>query len=568
MNPRYVAFGSASRRCLANPSMKPAELTALLDRLIAAGENEVVEFKEAGDNFSTSDIGKYFSALANEANLRSTDAGWLVFGVSDARVVVGTDYRIDAERLHSLKKQISDGAGASFREIHELKHPGGRVLLLEIPPAPRGIPIGWNGHCFARAGEHLVALSDVKRDEIRKQGIADDWTAAVVPQATSDHLDPAAIVRARHGFAERYSARVPPADIAAWDDATFLAKAQLTRDGGVTRAALLLLGKDSSSQLLSPHPAQLTWKLVGQEHGYEHFRLPFLLNATAVYRRIRNIQLRLLPPGELIYREISKYDERSVLEALYNCIAHQDYRQNSRIIVTEFPDRVEFISVGEFYDGQPDDYVRGELTPRKYRNPFLVEAMTQLNLIDHMGYGIHRMITDQVRRFLPLPDYDLSRAGEVSLTIPGAVIDEAYSQLLMLRTDLEFDDILALDRVQKSLSLPAATTRRLRRAGLIEGRKPHIHVAASVAGASGAKAEYIRTRRQTDDHYAKLVTDYLTEYGSADRRDLETLLLAVLSDALSDQQKRNKVSNLLGKLRRGGVIRNAGSRQKPRWELG
>lgn len=33
-------------------------------------ENEVVEFKEAKINYSFEDIGKYFSALGNEANIR------------------------------------------------------------------------------------------------------------------------------------------------------------------------------------------------------------------------------------------------------------------------------------------------------------------------------------------------------------------------------------------------------------------------------------------------------------------------------------------------------------------
>lgn len=84
--------------------------------------------------------------------------------------------------------------------------------------------------------------------------------------------------------------------------------------------------------------------------------------------------------------------------------------------------------MGEFYDGAPDDYTLVERTPRKYRNPFLVEAMTELNLIGHLGYGIHRIVRDQVRRFVPLPDYDLEPdQGEVRLTIPGAVIDEAYT---------------------------------------------------------------------------------------------------------------------------------------------
>ena len=43
--------------------------------------------------------------------------------------------------------------------------------------------------------------------------------------------------------------------------------------------------------------------------------------------------------------------------------------------------------------------------------------------------------------------------------------------------------------------------------------------------------------------------------------------MSQLSDALTDEQKRNKTGNLLTQLRRSGEIHNAGSRTRPRWEL-
>ncbi len=342
-----------------------SELTELLLRLLGGWENEVVEFKEAAWQFSADKTGEYVSALSNEANLRGGGSGWLVFGVSNSRQIVGTTHLVDGQRRQSLKHHIhqSIDQGLTIREVYEVTFDGKRVVLLEVPAAPRGIPISWKGDYRARAGESLVPLTLDKLDEIRRQTIDADWTAVVVPEATMAHLDPLAIARARKGFAERYSPRIAMADIETWDDATFLAKARLTRDGKITRAALLLLGDDASTHLLTPHPAQLTWKLVGEQQAYEHFRPPFLLSATALVARIRNVQLRLMPPSELIYREISKYDERSLLEGMYNCIAHQDYTKNSRIIVTEHPDRIMFVSVGEFFDGSPDEYVLDEITP-------------------------------------------------------------------------------------------------------------------------------------------------------------------------------------------------------------
>lgn len=480
--------------------MNQAELTQLLNSLIVTWENEVVEFKQAGSDYSTDDIGRYFSALANEANLRGAEGGWLVFGVNNkTRQVVGTGYRPQAERLHALKMQIADSAEPriTFRDIHELAHADGRVLLFEIPAAPQGIPIAWKGHYYARAGESLTSLGLDKLDDIRRQTLAQDWTAQMVAGAKLDDLDEAAVRKARESFAQKYANRFQAGEVEGWPLATFLDRARVTQNGQITRTALLLLGKGESAYRLSPYPAQLTWKLEGPERAYEHFGPPFLLSTTRLYQRIRNIQLRLLPQDELLPIEVSKYDQKIVLEALHNCIAHQDYTRNGRVVVTELPDRLVFENEGNFFEGQPDEYIQGDKTPRRYRNPALALAMVELNMIDTMGYGIHSIYAGQARRYFPLPDYDLSDPGAVKLTIYGGVVDPAYSRLLIQKTDLPLADVLALDRVQKKLPIPDEAATRLRRSRLIEGRKPNYHVSAAVAEATANKADYIRTGRRT-----------------------------------------------------------------------
>ena len=550
--------------------MSYTELFALLEQLVSTWENEVIEFKETGDNYSTSDIGKYFSALANEANLRGAERAWLVFGVNNkSRAVVGTSYRIESERLQSLKMQIAQRTEPSitFRNIHELRHPSGRVVMFEIPAAPSGIPIAWNGHYYARAGESLTSLGLDKLDEIRRQTAAADWSAQVVAGATLAHLDDAAVSQARESFAKKYANRFPAEQVMSWRLETFLDRARLTRDGKLTRAALLLLGKAESAHLLLPHPAQMTWKLEGPERAYEHLGPPFLLNTSALYRRIRNIQIRILPDDALLAVEIAKYDRKVVLEALHNCIAHQDYTRNGRIVVTERSDRLLFENEGSFFEGHPSDYITGNKTPRRYRNPFLAQAMTELNMIDTMGYGIHEMHVNQAKRYFPMPDYDLGDPGVVRMTVYGGIVDPAYTRMLMQKTNLSLMDILALDRVQKHLPIEGAMARRLRRARLIEGRKPNLHVSALVAKVTASKADYIRTRTQDDAFYAKLITDYLEKFGTASRQEIDKLLWGKLSDALSNEQKKNKINNLITKLRRSGHIRNYGSRKASEWRL-
>lgn len=550
--------------------MTEPQLQALLKDLIARWEGEVVEFKRAGHDYSTDKIGQYFSALANEANLRGLSCAWLVFGIDNKqRAVVGTDYRPEADRLQSLKHQISDDTQPSvtLRNIHELHHANGRVLLFEIPAAPRGMPIAWKGHYYSRSGESLDALGVDKQDEIREQTQATDWSAQPLPGVALSVLDDAALQKAREAFAKKHANSLAAGEVLNWPLETFLNRCKLAKDGQLVRAAVLLLGKAESSHLLSPHPAQLTWRLEGPERAYEHFGPPFLLSTSALYQKIRNVQIRILPEDQLVAVEVAKYDQRIVLEALHNCIAHQDYARSGRIVVTEWPDRLVLENEGSFYEGQPADYIDGTRTPRRYRNPQLAQAMVELNMIDTMGYGIHTIHREQARRYFPMPDYDLSEPQAVRLTIHGRVVDPAYSRLLIQKTDLPLADVLALDRIQKKLPLPDEAVARLRRAGLIEGRKPNLHVSASVAKATASLADYIRTRAQDDEFYAKLITDYLGKSGEATRAEINRLLLSKLSEALTDEQKDNKVANLLTNLRRRGQIRNAGTRGQPRWTL-
>ncbi len=420
---------------------------------------------------------------------------------------------------------------------------------------------------IARAGESLNALGWDKQDEIRNQTRAVDWSAQVVDKANINHLDPVAVQKARESFARKYANRFPEDEIKSWDTKTFLNRARLTQDGHITNTTLLLLGKPESAHLLSPHPAQMVWKLEGTERAYEHFYPPFLLSTTFLYHKIRNIQIRILPDDELLPIEVAKYDQKVVLEALHNCIAHQDYTRNGRIIVTEFQDKLVFENEGSFFEGSPDDYIFGSKISRRYRNTFLVQAMAELNMIDTMGYGIHEMHLVQAKRFLPLPDYDLSECNSVRMTIHGKVVDPAYSRLLMQKKDISLVDTIALDRVQKKLSLPSKTTQHLRRAGLIEGRKPNVHISSIVAQVIDKKAEYIKLRALNDQHYAELIVGYLEKFNKASREDINSFLWDKLSDALDDTQKRNKISNLLTNLRRKGLIRNTASRKAPYWAL-
>ncbi len=554
--------------------MDDQELRRKLTELMALpNEVEWVEFKAAKSDYDFRKLGSYFSALSNEANLNSRNCGWLIFGVSNElpRRVVGTGYREDPAKLDRLKKEVADQTTSriTFSGIDELIHEEGRVLMFEIPPAPRGIPIAWQGHYYGREGESLAPLSIHEIEEIRGQVRQSDWTEATCDGAGIQDLDPEAIAEARRQYKEKNPRLAPEVD--AWSDTAFLNTAKVTIQGRITRAALLLLGCEEATHFLSPADPRITWILKdanGLDLDYEHLGPPFVLNTARASSRIRNLRYRYMGSGNLFPTEVSQYDPWVIREALHNAIAHQDYRQSGRVALVEGPESVLVTNSGSFLPGSVEYVIESEAPPGFYRNPYLANAMVALNMIDTIGSGIKRMFRTQRERFFPLPDYDLNDPEKVAVRIYGKILDERYTQLLIAKAGLSLQEVIALDHVQKGRTLTEKQFRLVKSKGLVEGRRPNLYVSSKVAAATGARAQYIRDRALDKAHYKGLVTQYLREYGKAKREHFEDLLIDKLSDALSRQQKRTWVKNLLQEMRRRDkTIRRIGGRRYGNWVL-
>lgn len=292
---------------------------------------------------------------------------------------------------------------------------------------------------------------------------------------------------------------------------------------------------------------------------------PFLLAGARLLQRIRNLIVRALPSGTLFPQEITQYDPWVIREALHNAIAHQDYRRHGRVVVVEFPDRVLLTNVGDFLPGDVETVIRQDAPQAIYRNPFLADAMVELNLIDTQGGGIKRMFETQRRRSFPLPDYDLNDPGRVAVSVSGRILDERYTRLLMERTDLDLGQVMLLDRVQKGQRIGRDEHRRLKSAALIEGRYPNLIVAGSVAKAAGEAGRHIRERGFDKQYYLDLIFALVREHGPVGRKDVDQVLLPKLPDRLTKEQKLRKINNLLQELRRSGRIENSGRRSKPEW---
>ena len=549
--------------------MSNLDLTALVDRLRKEPrETEWLEFKR--DHWEPHVIGEYLSALANAACISGKPNGYLVFGVEDStHKVVGTSFDPASTKGKGnqdlpiwLSTKLKPNVGVL---IHEVNHPSGRVVLFEINRA-WSRPVLFDGKGYIRIG---TSKTDLERHPDRARAIwnsQSDWSAEVVQGATIRDLEPKALRKARSEFATKHPRQAD--EVGRWDDATFLNKAKLTRQGRVTKAALLLVGKPESTSFLSPSVARVSWFLKdarNRELDYEHFDPPFILQVNRILKRIRNLTIRALPSGTLFPQELSQYDPWVIREALHNCIAHQDYSLRGRVQVVETPSTIILTNLGSFLPGNVDRVVRQDAPMEISRNTYLAEAMVNLNMIDTQGGGIKKMFLRQRDRFFPLPDFDLTEPDRVKVIILGMIADEHYTRLLMERTDMNLSQVILLDRVQKRMRIDRDAARLLRREGLVEGRYPNLIISSTLAQTTGQKAEHIRRRGFDKKYYLDMIEELIRKHEPVSRKDIDALLLDKLPEVMSADQKRNKVNNLIKELSRSRRIVNRGSRGNPQW---
>lgn len=528
------------------------QLIEILERLIKTSENEVIEFKEASNKYKFNDIGQYFSALSNEANLRGLHEAWLVFGVEDkTKEICGTHFYEQGNPLPGLKKDIANHTnnGLGFKEIYEIEYKNKRVIMFQIPPAIPGIPTTWDKAAFSREGESLAPLPMDKMEEIKQQK-GFDWSKQIVEEAVIEDLDPEAIVMARKQFKEKNGRkRLTPEILDGYSDIEFLDKAGLTIRGKITNAALVLLGKDTSSIFFDGFSPRITWSLYNSEglvKTYEHFDMPMILAVEEVLKSIRNVTYRYIPSQNTLFpEEVYQYDSDLLRELLHNCIAHQDYTLRGKINVEEFEDSLIFINEGSFIPETIEAAMEQGYKPPYYRNDFLCRAMVNLNMIDTNAMGIPRIFKIQRDRYFPLPTYDLDKFNRVSVTVYGKILDKNYTTLLYEDKSLDIRTVFLLDRIQKKMPITKDEYQDLKGRGLAEGRYPNIYVSLTVADVVGGQAQYIRNKGLKNTVYKQLILETLETQGQATQQEILEVLKPALSDVLDDKKKRKKVTNLL-----------------------
>lgn len=430
------------------------------------------------------------------------------------------------------------------------------VWVICVPKHQPRRPVYAHKKAWQRIEDSLVEMTQSRMDAILSEPLTtDDWSAGIVPEATIDDLEPAAIRKAREKFTELYPDR--ETEIASWDDAKFLNKTGFLIKGKVTRAAIVILGKPESEFYLSPSVCKIRYRRKQSEGGedvdFEIFTIPMILAIEKLGNKISNTQYVYTIYGNIFPEDMRRYDVFTLREPLNNAIAHQDYSKSSMIDVVEYTDeKLVFSNKGQFIPSSVEDVVTEDIPESFYRNRHLAETMRNVKMVDTEGGGIRKLYLQQKKRFFPMPEYDLS-SQQVKCTIQGKILDENFAKILVNNPNLTLPEIILLDAVQKHKPITNDSINYLRKKKYIEGRKPNIYLSASLVKNTkhiGLKASYIKNKSFDDEYFKKLIVDYITKFGKASRGEINELLNNKLSDALNEKQRFDKITNLLSALKR------------------
>ena len=514
------------------------------------------EFKNLKNSFcgdEKDDVISYVSAIAN------MEGGHLVIGVHDKTLdIVGTDtYNYDRQKAILRLTERCVNLSTEGLDIDEFitDNANRKVWVIHIPKHLPKRPVFAHNKAWQRIEDSLVEMTAERMSAILDEPIFSetDWSAQIVADAMIEDLDEVAIAKARMMFKKVHS-RIPEAEVNAWTVETFLSKCGIMKNGGITRAAIILLGKYESAFKLRPAVAQVTWTRRDEKQevvDYEHFTVPFILTVDEILSKIENLTMREMPGGTLFPDTMKQYDDYTIREALHNCIAHQDYTMQQRINFVENPTYLYYSNAGSFIPGTLENALTNEEPQAYFRNECLCRAMVDFNMIDTVSRGIKKMFNEQWRRHFPMPDYEIdAKNRKVSVRIYGNEINEQYTNLLKTNKSLTLWDCISLDAIQKGRTIHEDIAQDLLNRGLIEGEAPNYTISLGIAKATRQLQGYTKQKGLDKEKIKQMILQYLKNAGTdgAKRDSIYEYVKDVMPQVKTHEQQLRLLGDILSAL--------------------
>ena len=364
-----------------------------LHDLIAQGEGPTLAFKRA----LTKDLGRELCAFAN------SDGGTLIIGISDLGRIVGVADRNRAKsRVQSIARSADPPIEVEIDAIDE-------VLRVTVPIQPHKL-YSHGGRFFRRDGATSQQMSSAEIEDLFYAAGRLHFDRTPCPHFDIEgHLDDAAWAV----FSQR--AKVPES----MDRTAALRNLGLIgANRRMTHAGAWLMARDIRTVTTSAHVSCAlflgrTKSRILDRRDF-HGAVPSMIDGVMAWI-LTKINVELIVKS-VRREERPELPEEALREAVVNAVAHRDYRSPGNVQVYVFKDRVEIVSPG----GLPAGMTKADLGAKSLpRNPLLFSTLYRMDVAEHIGSGIRRIVDGCREHGVPEPTIDAS-AHWVAVTFPRA----------------------------------------------------------------------------------------------------------------------------------------------------
>lgn len=523
-------------------------------------ENEHLEFKEAKKEISVTGGKKkekksllgYVVALSNEGG------GKLILGVEDKipkgseeRKIIGTNA---LQNSLDAKKAIFDELNLKI-EIEILEIESQRVVVISIPSRSIGKVMKFHGVPLMRVGENLVEMDDETFKSIMMEGHT-DFSAETMHELTLKDLDKNAVEILKKLWIQKSGNK----DSENYSNEKLLKKLLLIKDGKITVAGLLLVGKENViGQYLPQAELILEWRTEPNKIDYDLkkiWRKPFVTVVDDIWEVVNARNSRTPFKQGFIENDIWSYDRNSIREGVLNAFAHREYRNRTEpVFIKLSPNEFAIKSPGGFLPGVDSNnalYVEG-----KWRNRFLMEVLHEIGLVERSGVGLDRVFMTSIRNGKGMPMLEETSDDFVKLTLPALVQDIAfvsYLEKVSAKKQIifnEIEDLIEIEHIRKTGKyIDKVKVERYLKSQIVEkvgiGTGTKYILARDYYEHVGKKGEYTRKKGLNKEARLSLLRNYFKDNHFGNMDDFR--------DVFDQNLDRKQIQRLLNVLREEELI--------------
>jgi predicted HTH transcriptional regulator len=372
-------------------------------------ESSWFEFKE--NNFNPERIALTISGLANGARLADRETAYIVWGVQDtSHQVVGTNFDPGDAKVRKqpllmwLGQVLSPCPPLSFQE---LEHPGGRIVVFEIPAATTS-PVTYDGVAYIRLGSATPKLSNHKDVEAAlwaklrpfgwEQGVArhfisSDDVLEALDYTSYFELTKQRLPDNRTGIFERLAA-----------DRLIRQEAGERWDITNLGAALFAKRIDTFAAVDRKAVRVVQYAGIDRTTTVRRYDLPrgYASGFTALIDYLDGLFPRNEEIGKALRQERPLYPPIAIRELVANALIHQDLTvTGAGPLIEVFRDRVEITNPGKPLM-EPARFL--DLPPRS-RNEAMASLMRRMGICEEQGSGVDKVLASVELFQLPPPDF-------------------------------------------------------------------------------------------------------------------------------------------------------------------